>query len=233
MCGERVLCQAGKIVASPVPHSRSCMPLRYVRSETVREVYAPEMSNQQKFQKNSRLSNRFRYRQHAVPCMPCRLGQRPLQSTARARYPNPRPPHYCLRQLQLVECPAFFVPVEMRETGTRGASMARGKKHTAEQIVNLLRQVEVAVANGKTTAAGVQGSRDRRADVLPLAQGVRRVAGGPGAAAEGAGAGEREAEAVGSGAEPGEAGVEGHRLGKLLSPERRRCAVSHAQRSMG
>jgi len=28
--------------------------------------------------------------------------------------------------------------------------MARGKKHTGEQIVNLLRQVEVGVANGKT-----------------------------------------------------------------------------------
>ena len=28
--------------------------------------------------------------------------------------------------------------------------MARGKKHTAEQIVNLLRQVEVGLANGKT-----------------------------------------------------------------------------------
>ena len=30
--------------------------------------------------------------------------------------------------------------------------MGRGQKHTAEQIVNLLRQVEVAVANGKTLA---------------------------------------------------------------------------------
>jgi transposase-like protein len=30
--------------------------------------------------------------------------------------------------------------------------MARGRKHTAEQIVSLLRQIEVAVANGKTTA---------------------------------------------------------------------------------
>ena len=30
--------------------------------------------------------------------------------------------------------------------------MARGRKHTAEQIVNLLRQVEVSVANGKTLA---------------------------------------------------------------------------------
>ena len=32
--------------------------------------------------------------------------------------------------------------------------MARGKKHTPEQIVSLLRQVEVAVASGKTTAQG-------------------------------------------------------------------------------
>jgi len=30
--------------------------------------------------------------------------------------------------------------------------MARGKKHGAEQVVNLLRQIEVAIANGKTTA---------------------------------------------------------------------------------
>ena len=30
--------------------------------------------------------------------------------------------------------------------------MARRKKYTPEQVVNLLRQIEVAVANGKTTA---------------------------------------------------------------------------------
>ena len=30
--------------------------------------------------------------------------------------------------------------------------MTRGEKHTPEQVVNLLRQIEVAVANGKTTA---------------------------------------------------------------------------------
>jgi transposase-like protein len=29
--------------------------------------------------------------------------------------------------------------------------MGKAKKHTPEQIVNLLRQIEVAVANGKTT----------------------------------------------------------------------------------
>jgi putative transposase len=50
----------------------------------------------------------------------------------------------------LLECPAFSVPVRNDKTGTRGVLMGRGKKHTAEQIVNLLRQVEVGVANGKT-----------------------------------------------------------------------------------
>ena len=30
--------------------------------------------------------------------------------------------------------------------------MARGKKYQPEQVVNLLRQIEVALANGKTTA---------------------------------------------------------------------------------
>jgi len=30
--------------------------------------------------------------------------------------------------------------------------MARRKKHTPDQVVNLLRQIEVAVATGKTTA---------------------------------------------------------------------------------
>ena len=31
--------------------------------------------------------------------------------------------------------------------------MARGKRHTPEQIVNVLRQIEVAIANRKTTPA--------------------------------------------------------------------------------
>src|SRR4030088_3771976 len=34
----------------------------------------------------------------------------------------------------------------------RGACMARGKRYQPAQVVNLLRQIEVAVANGKTTA---------------------------------------------------------------------------------
>ena len=36
--------------------------------------------------------------------------------------------------------------------------MARGKKHTPEQIVNVLRQIEVAIANGKATPLAVRAS---------------------------------------------------------------------------
>jgi putative transposase len=36
--------------------------------------------------------------------------------------------------------------------------MARGKKHTPEQIVSVLRQIEVAVANGKTTPVACRDS---------------------------------------------------------------------------
>ena len=36
--------------------------------------------------------------------------------------------------------------------------MARGKKHTPEQIVTLLRKIEVATANGKATEAACRES---------------------------------------------------------------------------
>lgn len=39
----------------------------------------------------------------------------------------------------------------MIETEYEGLEMTR-KRHTAELVVNLLRQVEVGIANGKTTA---------------------------------------------------------------------------------
>jgi hypothetical protein len=37
------------------------------------------------------------------------------------------------------------------ETEYKELYMPRGKRHSAEQVVNLLRQIEVGVANGKTT----------------------------------------------------------------------------------
>jgi hypothetical protein len=41
----------------------------------------------------------------------------------------------------------------------------------AEQIVNLLRQVEGWCGEWQDVAAGVQGNGDRRADVLPVGAG--------------------------------------------------------------
>ena len=75
----------------------------------------------------------------------------------------------------------------------------------------------------------LQGNRDHRSDVLPLEEGVRRPEVGSSKTDEGAGAREREIEAFSSGAVSGEADPEGRGLGKLLSPERRRCAVEHAR----
>jgi hypothetical protein len=99
-----------------------------------------------------------------------------------------------------VECPAFF-PVLIRETGQKEAEHGERKEAYIRTDRELLRQIEVAVANGKTTpvACGRMGSLSRR-----TIDGGRWLAGGPGAAAEGTGTGECEAEAAGIGTEPGE-----------------------------
>jgi len=65
----------------------------------------------------------------------------------------------------------------------------------AEQIVTMLRQIEVSIANGKTTPS-LQRSRDHHPDVLPLEEGIRRFEDGPGKADEGIGERERQAEAA-------------------------------------
>jgi hypothetical protein len=48
------------------------------------------------------------------------------------------------------------------------------KKHKPEQIVALLRQIEVEIANGEEHTTSLQGSGDHRSDVLPLEERVRR-----------------------------------------------------------
>jgi putative transposase len=78
-------------------------------------------------------------------------------------------------------------------------------------------------------ATSLQGSRDHDSDLLPLEERVRRPEAGSSETDEGAGAREREVEASSRGAVVGEADPEGRGLGKLLSPERRRCAVEHAR----
>ena len=74
--------------------------------------------------------------------------------------------------------------------------MPQAKKHSAEQIIGKLREAEVEISKGQTIGQSRQEAGDHGADVLPLAQGVRRPADRPGQAAQGAGEGERPAEEV-------------------------------------
>ena len=106
--------------------------------------------------------------------------------------------------------------------------MARGKKYQAEQVVNLLRQIEVAVANGKTTAqackeagiveqtyfrwrkeyGGLQIDQAKRLKELEQENAkLKRLV---------------------ANLSLDKLVLEDFAAGKLLSPERRRCAVEHA-----
>src|SRR5271167_4668104 len=105
--------------------------------------------------------------------------------------------------------------------------MAR-KKHSAEQIVAILRQIEVELANHKSIGQACKEAGINQQNLLSLAQRVRRAEAGTGAPAERAGEREWPSAAPGDRVVAGEAGAEGCGLGKLLSPERRRCAVQHA-----
>ncbi len=75
--------------------------------------------------------------------------------------------------------------------------MGRGKKHTPEQIVSLLRQIEVAVANGKTTPVACREVAITEQTYYRWRKEYGGLAGGSGTSAEGVGAGEHEAEASG------------------------------------
>src|ERR671911_1630651 len=71
--------------------------------------------------------------------------------------------------------------------------------------------------------------RRHRGDLLPLAPGVRRAQGRPGQTPEGARDRERSATPGRRRPDPGQAGPEGGRLGKLLSPARRRACIEHVR----
>ena len=48
------------------------------------------------------------------------------------------------------------------------------KRFSAEQIVTLLRQIEVSMAQGKPTPVACRDAGYIAAELLPLAQGIRR-----------------------------------------------------------
>ena len=105
--------------------------------------------------------------------------------------------------------------------------MTTRKRHTPEQVVRKLTQADRMLAEGKDVAEVCRELQVSRADVLPVAQPVRRAEGRRREAVEGPGAGERHAQAAAGRCGAGEGGVEGDRPGKLLSPARRRAAVHH------
>ena len=97
------------------------------------------------------------------------------------------------------------------------------KRYKAEQIVTVLRQIEVEIANGKTTPQACREAQiTAQTYYLPAAgrswaEGIRRTEAEPGETAAGAGEGERPTEAGGSGAVLGEARAKGSSGGNLLS----------------
>src|SRR5918995_2984507 len=92
-----------------------------------------------------------------------------------------------------------------------------------------------AAPGGRPGLAGPERRRRRpldrrhRGDLLPLAPGVRRAQGRPGQTPEGARDRERSATPGRRRPDPGQAGPEGGRLGKLLSPARRRACIEHVR----
>ena len=106
-------------------------------------------------------------------------------------------------------------------------------RHTTDQIIEKLRQADVALGKGQKVPDVCKRSGDYGADVLSLASEVRRDGAGDGEGAEGSSAGERPAEEAGGEPGLGHGDSEGSRQGKLVSPERRRRTVVRSASSLG
>jgi hypothetical protein len=74
------------------------------------------------------------------------------------------------------------------------------QRYKPEQIVTMLRQIEVGIANATNSPQACKEATITVPDVLPLAQRIRRIEDGPGQAAERTGKGKRQAETAGGGA---------------------------------
>jgi hypothetical protein len=93
--------------------------------------------------------------------------------------------------------------------------MAAAKRYTAEQIVAKLREVEKLQGPRVDDPGSLQEARVQRADVLPVAHGVRGAEGGRGASAACVGAGARAAQADRGRAGLGHLDVEGSEPGNF------------------
>ena len=99
------------------------------------------------------------------------------------------------------------------------------KRHTPERIVTLLRQVEVAVGNGKATPQACKEAAITEQTYYRWRKEYGGAEAGPGETAERARKRKLPPEARRRGAVAGEAHPAGGGPGKLLSPERRRATV--------
>ena len=95
------------------------------------------------------------------------------------------------------------------------------QRYKPEQIVTVLRQVEVQMASGKTAPQACKEAGIHTPTYYRWRKEYGGAEGGAGQADEGVGAREYAAEATGGGVVAGEASFEGCGGGKLLSPERR------------
>src|SRR6266481_7592303 len=123
----------------------------------------------------------------------------------------------------------MFVPVGMRENPLGGKP-----RHAHPEVHARAKRNDAAADRSrhrerKNHSTSLQRSRDHNPDVLPLAERIRRFEDGPGEATEGLGEGERQVETAGRGTGVGQTDIKGYCGGKLLSPERRRCAVEHVR----
>jgi|HubBroStandDraft_2_1064218.scaffolds.fasta_scaffold00045_4 putative transposase len=83
------------------------------------------------------------------------------------------------------------------------------RKYKLEQIVTLLRQVEVELANGKTTPQVCEEAEITAQTYYPLGVGIWRIENRSGRMSQGTGARERQAEPAAGRAVFGEANFEG------------------------
>ncbi len=104
---------------------------------------------------------------------------------------------------------------------------------TAEQAIPKLREAEVALATGKTVAAACKRIGVTEQTRCRWRKEYGRPEDRPGQEVEGSGAGERPAEAAARGGRSGQGDPEGGRLGKRLSPAKRRRAVGHVREALG
>ena len=110
--------------------------------------------------------------------------------------------------------------------------MAR-RRHTPEQVINKLREAEVALSEGSTVAKASRRIGGYPADLLPVAYGVRGPQDRPCQTPEAVGVGEQPPEEGGGRPDSGQPDTEGGGGGKLLSSSRRRRCVDHVKDALG